>query len=271
MSGDLERFRATYAELLGRQVSEPGEEPLRRAYELGRDAVAAELGVLDLAAVHHEVLGERLGADVATDGPMVARAAGDVFQEVLSAFEMVQRGYREARETVLVQRRQAALVRQLSTFLADASLALEDPGSVDELLRLVAEQAGELVGATCCVIAMQRPGRDDLARAVTCEEGDEGAWAALAAALEPAAAGPWRLEGAQLREHPALAGSALPPPRGWLAAPLTALDGRALGAIHLFDKRSGAFSDVDEAVVVNLGQMASAAVERALLYRGRGG
>ena len=54
--------------------------------------------------------------------------------------------------------------------------------------------------------------------------------------------------------------------RGWLGAPLTTLDGRELGSIQLLDKHDSDFTEVDEAVLVHLSQMASAAVERAWLY-----
>ena len=56
-------------------------------------------------------------------------------------------------------------------------------------------------------------------------------------------------------------------PRGWIAAALTALDGRHLGLIQAFDKQTGDFTELDEAILVQLAQMASAAVERAQLYR----
>jgi GAF domain-containing protein len=54
---------------------------------------------------------------------------------------------------------------------------------------------------------------------------------------------------------------------GWLAASLTTLDGRDLGLIQLFDKADGDFTELDEEILVQLAQMASAAVERARLYR----
>ena len=58
---------------------------------------------------------------------------------------MVQRGYRAAREAARAERRQTEMSRQLSAFLADASLALDASDSLEEMLRLVAEQARELV------------------------------------------------------------------------------------------------------------------------------
>jgi GAF domain-containing protein len=57
------------------------------------------------------------------------------------------------------------------------------------------------------------------------------------------------------------------PERGWLAASLARLDGEVLGLVQLFDKEDGDFSELDEAVLVQLAQMSSAAVERARLYR----
>jgi GAF domain-containing protein len=54
---------------------------------------------------------------------------------------------------------------------------------------------------------------------------------------------------------------------GALAAPLTALDGRSIGSLELAYKRDGDFSGVDEAVLANLAQMVSAAVERTRLYQ----
>jgi GAF domain-containing protein len=53
---------------------------------------------------------------------------------------------------------------------------------------------------------------------------------------------------------------------GW-PPPWTAVDGRHLGLIQAFDKHTGDFSELDEAMLVQLAQMASAAVERVQLYR----
>jgi GAF domain-containing protein len=58
------------------------------------------------------------------------------------------------------------------------------------------------------------------------------------------------------------------PLRGWLAASLTALDGSEMGAVQVFDKATGSFTEEDAAALVHLAQIASAAVERVQLYRG---
>jgi GAF domain-containing protein len=59
------------------------------------------------------------------------------------------------------------------------------------------------------------------------------------------------------------AGDRLPPMRSWLVASLSAPDGKEVGLIQAFDKRDGEFTHLDEEVLVELAQMAAAAVERA--------
>ncbi len=81
---------------------------------------------------------------------------------------------------------------------------------------------------------------------------------------------PMRLTQAELEAHPAWRGFSgeagkHPPLRGWLAAPLVGRDGRNIGLIQLSDKYEGEFTEDDEAVLVQLAQMASVAVENARL------
>src|SRR5438132_11355719 len=51
---------------------------------------------------------------------------------------------------------------------------------------------------------------------------------------------------------------------GWLAAPLSGRDGRNLGIIELTDRCDGDFTSDDEAVLVQLAQMASIAIENSI-------
>jgi GAF domain-containing protein len=270
VSAEHDRFRDAYAWGLHAHLRHGGEDGLRAAYELGRQAVVRGLGVLDVVSVHHEVLVgalEARGADVAH--VELARAAGDFLLEGLGAFEMVQRGFAEAQAAALAERRQAEMLRQLSTFLADASLALAAADPQREVLQLVAEQARELVGAEGCVASVAGgPEEDPVTVAALADAGlasaDAAGWAAVPALGELAAAAPAavRLDRAGLAER------GVPGLRSWLAAPLHGLDGRALGLIQVLDKRAGEFTVVDEAIVVHLAQMAAAALDRARLYRG---
>ena len=268
-------FRAAYASALAQYLRAPSETSLHVAYELGRDAVERHLSVLDLAVAHQEALQSALAeASEPADSQRVAHAAGDFFLEGLSTFEMVQRGFREAREAAWLERRQTELSRQLSSFLADASLALGAEESLQEMLRLVAELARELVDAECCVVTVTAEGQPRAAEAAS--HADEPRWPAFVRWLDlaetyrllRARGGSLRLAGQELANLPHGRGAGGPEQLGgWLAASLTTLDGGELGAIQLFDKQGGAFTAEDEAALVHLAQMASAAVDRARLYR----
>ncbi len=65
----------------------------------------------------------------------------------------------------------------------------------------------------------------------------------------------WRGFGANASRHPSL--------RGCLAVPLVGRDGRNLGLLQLSDKYEGDFDVIDEAIVIQLAQMASVALENA--------
>ncbi len=267
-------FRAAYATALSAYLQDPTEASLRVAYELAREAVGRRLSVLDLAVAHQEALQASLSAaSDAAQARRIAGAAGDFFLEGLSTFEMVQRGFHEAQQTAWHGRRQTELSRQLSTFLADASLALDAEDSLPEMLRLVAEQARELVDAECCVVTVTAEGQPRAAEADSHSE--DSRWKTVVRWLDLSATyellrlrgGSARVAGDELAGLAHLHAAGSPPPRGWIAASLTALDGGELGAIQLFDKREGAFTGEDEAALVHLAQMASAAVDRARLYR----
>ncbi|HEY9622726.1 MAG TPA: ATP-binding protein [Crinalium sp.] len=80
-----------------------------------------------------------------------------------------------------------------------------------------------------------------------------------------------RMTQAELEAHPRWQGFGKeadrhPPMRGWLAAPLVNREGQNIGLIQLSDKLEGEFSEADEAILVQLAQMASVAIEKAQLY-----
>lgn len=282
MSGEAGRgpdpFRSAYASALDQYLRDPTESSLRVAYELGREAVTQKLSVLDLVVIHQEILLSALAAisDVAHVHPFT-QAAGEFFVESLSSFEMVQRGFTEVRQAFLDERRQTELSRQLSTFLADASLALDASDSLDEMLRLVAEQARELVGAQCCVATVAAEGLPRSGEGASYPDSGRR-WPAFIRWLDMTAVyrvvrlsgGSVRIVGEPLENLPFFRMAESDGPlQGWLAASLTALDGSELGAIQLFDKPDGSFTANDEATLVHLAQMASAAVERTRFYRDR--
>lgn len=263
-------FAARYESSFHEYLRAPREETLHAAYQLGRRAVEDGMSVLDLAMAHHAALRAAM-ADVPIE-PALA-GAEEFFLESLAAFEMVQRGFQEARESAALQRRHAELLRQLSGFLADASLALQASDSLDEMLQLVCEQARELLSAVCCMVTIG-DGPQAHARAASYPEEDLR-WRALATWADLS-----RLDRA-VRVSPEARRISADEARGlvetgdasadqlageWLGVALRSLDGRTLGAIHVGDGAPARFSALDEAVIAHLGHMAAATVERALLY-----
>ncbi|MGN6871826.1 MAG: GAF domain-containing protein, partial [Solirubrobacteraceae bacterium] len=259
-------------------LRERDEGALTRAYECGRSAVAQELSLLDLASAHQDVLIDSLRSSAdSTSREDVIHAAGDFFLEAVSAFEVVRRALQDARETALIERRHATIVRQLSSFLADASLAFDASGSLDELLQLVAEHAREITGAERCAVRLMLEENAPPSEALAADQHE----ATLGSQLDDLAAlyrvlappsGSLRMTAAELDHHRADHALSEPAagawkPRAWLASALTALDGRQLGLIQAFDRETGEFSELDEATLMQLAQMASAAVERTQLYR----
>ena len=257
MNAGAAHLRSSYRSAFERYLRNPSEDTLRGGYELGREAVAREVGLVDIAVIHHDVLLTALrGHSEPEQVERVTRAAGDFFLEAISAFEMVQRGYREAREATLLERRHAEMLRQLSTFLADASLALTASDSLEEVLQLVAEQARELTGADGCLATAAADGESPVIVAASFREPDADPRILLRSGRFP--------------DPPVGESDPDSPSRETLAAPLRTLNGRDFGSIQVVEKTEGEFTEADQAVLVHLAQMASAAVDRARLYkRGR--
>lgn len=271
MSGDRGDVARRYAQALHDALAAGGHEgPLSAAYDVGRDAVRQGLSVLDLAAIHNEALVGELRAAPGRAVDHTAGAAGDFFLESLSAYEMLARVLRQSSEVRRLEQRHAVLLRQLSGFLADASLAVDANASLQEVLQLVAENALEVVDADMCTARLDAGGSgadpavreaQALAGAEALDPGVRDRLTALYARLRSGGE-PVRLDAAAVAERVPGADVA------WLAAPFTALDGRVIGLVQVFALAADrAFSAVDEAGLVQLAQMASATFERMDLYR----
>ena len=227
-------FGAAYDNALRLHIHNPGEEALRSAYEIGRRAVELDVNVLTLASVHHQSLLAILESKPHEHVGDTVRAAADFLAEALTAFEVLRRGYREARDAELEQRHHAAVIRRLSTLLADASLAAAGENALQEVLQLVVEQALELTGAAKCKADLNT-------RSLSSEVSSYSADASRAPRTDA-------------------------DPRPDLIVPLTCLDGSTLGSIQLWSENLSRFSELDEALALHLAQMASAAVDRTLFY-----
>jgi signal transduction histidine kinase len=162
--------------------------------------------------------------------------------------------------------------------LNDASVIINSAATVADMLGAVCGAAADLIGAhlaaVCITTTDEREEQLD-ALHVSDERAewlDTGAGPLSQGMCEVIASEnrSLRLTHDELVAHPAWrdggADGARPPLRGWMAAPLRTRDGRSLGVLELSDKTSGDFTPADEAVLVQLAQVASVAVEKAHLH-----
>jgi signal transduction histidine kinase/PAS domain-containing protein len=163
--------------------------------------------------------------------------------------------------------------------LAHASLAINSAGSPAAVAQAATASARQLVDAHMAVTGFTADANwaqaiqsislsDQYAAWKAYDEKPDGSgiYAAVCQTNQP-----MRLTQAELEAHPAWhnfgeAHAEHPPLRGWLAAPLVGRDGRNIGLIQLSDKTEGDFTPDDEAIVVQLAQVASVAIENAWLF-----
>jgi hypothetical protein len=93
----LERLARDYRVALLSYLPRREEAALNRGYELGRSAVIEQVGLLELARVHHDVFLAVLEETQADDVLPVAAAASEFLMEVLATFDMTQRSLHESR------------------------------------------------------------------------------------------------------------------------------------------------------------------------------
>lgn len=97
MKDTLPELAEQYVSALQDYLAGGGEVVLQRAYELGRQALAGGLGVLEMAVLQHEALATVLQrTPTVEEGARIVKAAANVFAQSLSPFEMTHRGFREA-------------------------------------------------------------------------------------------------------------------------------------------------------------------------------
>jgi serine phosphatase RsbU (regulator of sigma subunit) len=217
---------AQYASAFAAYLADPAERELGAAYDLGRQAVAEHLSVLDLAEAHHAAV--RAALDSGTRGADATLQAGaDFLRESLSIFESVHRGYHEVQEVARIEHQHVQQLRAL----ADASVALNSTLTVEEILQITVDAARSLIGGSRATVAIF--------------------------ASDP------RQTQLTATSPPLLADGGPDPAR--LSAGLT-YRGRELGRLEVVDQRTREFSERDETILTQLAQLASVAISNAQLY-----
>jgi PAS domain S-box-containing protein len=163
--------------------------------------------------------------------------------------------------------------------LAQLVTRLDISDDLDEILHLITEKARDLVGAHQSVTS--RTINQDWEQAINAvslsekyadyrdydtEPDGSGIYTLVCEQNEPIrmtqseleSHHAWKAFGDQAEEHP--------PMRGWLAVPVVGSGGQNMGLIQLSDKYQGEFTQADETILIQLANVASAAIENAQLY-----
>jgi PAS domain S-box-containing protein len=173
------------------------------------------------------------------------------------------------------EREQARLLRKV----AEAARTIQASGSLEGVLRVIAEQARAIIGAHQSATSLTV--NDDHAQSINTVSLSDKYREYRSYDAKPTGAGIYalvcrqnqtiRLTQQQIEQHPAWRGFSgeagrHPPLRGWLAVPLLGSAGTNLGLVQLSDKYQGEFTEADEAILMQLAQIAAVALENARLY-----
>lgn len=212
----------------------------------------------------------RITADPVCQTPGTLAGAVCIFSDISE-----RKAVEELRHSLLVRARErTAQLQELAAIATRLALAHD----LESVLRLVTEEARRLIPAHQSISSLTVDTSRSQAISTASFSDKYAAWRGYD--IRPDGSGiyslvcqtnrPLRMTQVELETHPAW--KALneeadknPPLRGWLAAPFVTRDGRNLGLLQLSDKIDGDFGEDDEAILVQLAQMASAALENARL------
>jgi len=198
---------------------------------------------------------------------ILAPADPAVLKTKVSVFVELFRKTAQVRAQADVLRRQAARLQKLT----QASLAINSALSPERMLQVVTDFAQEILeanqaAAVLTLDPMWSSWKSTLA--FSDSVGDARDWPILRdrqalLAFLARGNGPVRVP----RGGPSPTGGA--EPLGFLGAPLTVRDGRRIGLLQVRDRRDGDFREEDEAILTQLAQMSSIAIENSLSVEAR--
>lgn len=170
-------------------------------------------------------------------------------------------------------------VAQLEGLMA-AALAINSANSLDETLKVIAEQARSLVGAHQAIISVLLDEEKGQTIEVVALSEKHRNWQRPQSSPDPCGiytlirriTQPLCLMQAELTNHPLWAvlnrwlGNH-PPLRDLLVVPLIGQQGKSNGLIYVSDKYTGEFTKDDETILIQLAQMAAIAIKNTWLYQ----
>lgn len=123
---DIASFRVEYSALLARYLARPEEAALVKAYELGREALTAGVGMLELIESHGAAVRERArNQSTGERAAAVADRALSLLVEVLAPYEIAYRGFSEA-NAALRQAHEESEYLSNAIWKASATLNLDE-------------------------------------------------------------------------------------------------------------------------------------------------
>ncbi len=267
-------------------INMPGMDGFETATLIRQRKISEHTPIIFATACHDEVFMSRgylLGAVDYILQPVVP----EILRSKVLVFVDL---YRKSRQVMEQARWQQQRANQLQK-LASASVAINAAPSMAGALQCITETARDVIGSHQA-ITLFRTDRDDAVepapRPAPAAEKNKATvqsfssfsrkyadwrgrplWLDLAAhSIVATSRTPTRLTARQLPEHGDFeliikleSEGEIPPVVGLLAAPLIGRDGRNMGVIYLSDKTEGEFSADDEAIILQLSQMAVVAIE----------
>jgi len=175
-----------------------------------------------------------------------------------------------AEQQKLLEKERASALRLSG--LAEASLAIASALSLDDVLKMIADQAAKVINSAFALIWLKVKENAGSRTIMAMSADASGARHAiderselLLDSIAHGIRGSMKLSGEELERHggtPLFEGL-----RTLLAAPLLEREGEPAGLLMLFEKPNAEFTTDDETVLTQLAQMASVAVQNARLYR----
>ncbi len=250
-------------------INMPGLDGFETAALIRQRRTLAETPIIFVTAFGdelHAARGYELGAVDYISVPFIP----EVLRTKVRVFVELFKKTREVRRQAESLRLRAAQLHRLTA----ASMSINGALTTERTLRVVADSARELMGAEQAAATLKvGEGTPHTLHVTSVSEGladshrhklqpDGGGYASLVCQNNK----PMRLSSTELTLDD---GGDGPFMRGWLAAPLSSRDGRNFGLIQVSSRSAGEFTEEDQAVLVQLAQLASVAIENAAYARER--